>query len=275
MTTELPEFKLDVPGVEWLTERVIFMTYTGSIAYGTTVPESDKDIRGIAIPPPQVEHSLQRPFEQHCADDADTVIYSLKSALRGLIKQAPNMLELLFIDPKHYLLTTPAFVPLVKSRQIFLTKALAQTHLGAVRQLEKKLQAQESVREKNGERKPGFHKTLMHMVRYLLQANDMLLGREPVLERPEPDGLMNIRLEKVSVGETMLRVRDLIRVVEDSLTKSQLPERINMNAVDVLYRTMLEGSWDYEVVVPIMGNWISQKLTYSAAKITAKNLVRG
>ena len=47
-----------------------------------------------------------------------------------------------------------------------------------------------------------------------------------------------------------------------------------MNEADALYRTMLESSWDYEVVVPIMGNWMSQKLTYSAAKITAKNLVR-
>ena len=36
---------------EWLDERTILMAPTGSFAYGTNVESSDRDYKGICIPP--------------------------------------------------------------------------------------------------------------------------------------------------------------------------------------------------------------------------------
>ena len=44
---ELPD------NMQWLKNRTILLTRTGSHAYGTNTPESDEDYRGVCIPPPE------------------------------------------------------------------------------------------------------------------------------------------------------------------------------------------------------------------------------
>ena len=60
----------------------LLVGYSGSIAYGTNLPGSDIDIRGIFLNPPEEWIGLQEDSEQIRLDDSDTVVYSLKKAMK-------------------------------------------------------------------------------------------------------------------------------------------------------------------------------------------------
>ncbi len=50
--------------LNWLNENTIFVTLHGSQAYGLANEFSDVDVKGICIPPKDVEYNLYHHFEQ-------------------------------------------------------------------------------------------------------------------------------------------------------------------------------------------------------------------
>jgi len=108
----------------WLRSRTIFLTLHGSHAYGMNRPDSDTDVKGICIPP--VEHYLglrHHPFEQaELHEPIDLVLYELQKFVRLAAACNPNLCEVLFSDPKHYILVTPAAQRLIEARQSFISK---------------------------------------------------------------------------------------------------------------------------------------------------------
>ena len=50
--------------LNWLKDRLIYLTLHGSQAYGLATELSDVDVKGICIPPPEVENDLFQRFEQ-------------------------------------------------------------------------------------------------------------------------------------------------------------------------------------------------------------------
>lgn len=146
--------------------RTIFLTLTGSHAYGTARAGSDVDVRGCCVAPLRVRLSFRTRFEQLAwlpadADEPsplgpvfaeallrarshpsagpsllaaeappDVVIYDL-AKLVGLCVQAnPNMLELLFVDPREILHTTPIWERLRERRYAFLSQKVRHTFAG-------------------------------------------------------------------------------------------------------------------------------------------------
>lgn len=88
---------------KYLNRNIILLTLGGSIAYGTDLPTSDIDIRGIAINPSSQIFGLQPDFEQVIDVNTDTTIYSLNKMVRLLIDCNPNTIEILGCLPEHYL----------------------------------------------------------------------------------------------------------------------------------------------------------------------------
>jgi uncharacterized protein len=147
--------------------QTIFLTLTGSHAYGTARPGSDVDVRGCCVAPLRERLSLLSNFEQYTwlpepsahaelplgpvfagalerarshpsagrslvAADAppDVVIYDL-AKLVGLCAQAnPNMLELLFVDEREILHRTPLWDRLRARRSSFLSQKVRHTFAG-------------------------------------------------------------------------------------------------------------------------------------------------
>lgn len=58
---QLPTSKDRVP---WLNPRTILLTKHGSQAYGTSTPESDLDVKGVAVAPRECYLGFLRRFEQ-------------------------------------------------------------------------------------------------------------------------------------------------------------------------------------------------------------------
>jgi predicted nucleotidyltransferase len=108
----------------WLRERTIYVTLHGSRAYGTNLPTSDTDYRGVCIAPKSVYLGFVEEFEQEVQEPPlpDLTIFEIRKFLKLATECNPNVIELLFTDPSDHLVTTPAWEQIVAVRDSFLTK---------------------------------------------------------------------------------------------------------------------------------------------------------
>lgn len=145
--------------------RTIFLTLSGSHAYGTARVGSDVDVRGCCVAPLDLRLSFRRSFEQvtwprelplgprcraalrraaehpsagaslqaHPDEPPDLVIYDLAKLVGLCARQNPNTLELLFVDEREILLTTPTWERLRAERRAFLSQKVRHTFTGYAR----------------------------------------------------------------------------------------------------------------------------------------------
>lgn len=127
--TMLRKYKLrkDPP---WIVDKTIFLTIHGSQAYGLARPESDFDIGGICIPPKQYFYGFLHNFEQAQSTNPDGAVYGIKKYLQLASDANPNVMELLWIDPKFWLITSKTHEVLVKNRSVFLSTKVKHTYSG-------------------------------------------------------------------------------------------------------------------------------------------------
>jgi len=108
--------------LNWLKERTIFLTIHGSHSYGTNIEGSDIDYRGIAIPPKEYFFGVNDRFEQAQQGDPDLTIFDIRKFFILSMDNNPNTLEILFVTPDMYQITTPAFEKIYENRNLFLSK---------------------------------------------------------------------------------------------------------------------------------------------------------
>src|SRR4051812_7259396 len=92
-------------------DNLLFYTVTGSHAYGMNTPTSDTDYRGLFYAPKDVYLSAFKVIEQveGFGDKKDSVVYELKKYIKLLVDQNPNIMELLWVDPKFIQYKTPIY----------------------------------------------------------------------------------------------------------------------------------------------------------------------
>ncbi len=131
---------------EWLNENTIYVTLTGSQAYGLNNEFSDTDVNGIVIPPRDVEYNLFNRFEQaqnnpvleeklsHLKNPKnpkfESTIYSLRKFFLLAAEVNPNIIEVLFTDDKHHLVKSPIMERLMSFRTLFLSNRARYTFAG-------------------------------------------------------------------------------------------------------------------------------------------------
>lgn len=107
---------------------------------------SDLDIKGIVIPPKEIEYNLFHKFEQsennsdienivnHLKNPknpkVESTIYSLKKFFILAAEVNPNIIELLFTNEKHHIITTPIFKYLIENRHLFISNKARYTFSG-------------------------------------------------------------------------------------------------------------------------------------------------
>lgn len=131
-------FQFEYTGnLTWLPNSVIYFTRHGSNSYGTALPESDLDIRGVCIAPRRYHLGFER-FEEHEQKVPDLKIFELKKFFSLAIENNPNILELLYTDPEDHLLVTPLGQKLLDNRDLFLSKRCRSSFSGyAVSQMKR------------------------------------------------------------------------------------------------------------------------------------------
>lgn len=118
--------------------EVIFRGIWGSRAFGTALPDSDTDIRGVFVPPPVQYATLAGVEEQLSADRNNTSYYAVRRFCELLSQANPSVLELLWLPADCVLRRTPAWDLLVASRSLFVTRRAVASHSGyALAQIKK------------------------------------------------------------------------------------------------------------------------------------------
>jgi len=137
MGTDKMEFKnlLDRPEYEFLRtnpelkDRVLYLTVSGSYAYGTNVGTSDIDVRGIAVEN-QDDIFLGREMSQVEDNETDTVIYGLRKYVSICRDCNPNSVEMLGTLPEHILYMNEAGKEIRNHVELFLSKRAYQSFSG-------------------------------------------------------------------------------------------------------------------------------------------------
>lgn len=111
----------------------------GSHAYGTNIEDSDIDYRGIFIPPASAILGLNRQDQQQSKDteaNTESTFFSVEKFIRLAANCNPNVIEILFTDPRHVVYCDPTGQQLIDSRDLFLSKKASKAFLGyAISQL--------------------------------------------------------------------------------------------------------------------------------------------
>ena len=114
---------------ERLGKYVILLGLSGSYSYGTNVKGSDLDIRGITLNQKSDLIGLTQ-FEQYTDDHTDTVIYALNKIVTLFLNCNPNTIELLGLNPEHYLYLNEIGTMLLENKKVFLSRRAIQSFGG-------------------------------------------------------------------------------------------------------------------------------------------------
>lgn len=109
----------------------IMRCYSGSLAYGTNLPTSDVDIRGLFVAPMR---SIRTPFfnikELTLADEEDGKIYELTNFFKLFAEMNPNIIELAFVDESDIIQTSDAYKLIRQEAPFLLSKKVAYSFSG-------------------------------------------------------------------------------------------------------------------------------------------------
>lgn len=118
----------------------IVTCYGGSHAYGTNIETSDIDIRGIFCAD---EKAIRTPFhtvrEVDLEDKEDGKLYELTNFMKLYVDMNPNILELLWVDDKSIITSTPEYLHLRSYRDQLLSTKAAFTFTGYAMQQMKRI----------------------------------------------------------------------------------------------------------------------------------------
>lgn len=102
-------------------QHTIYLTISGSYAYGTNKEGSDIDLRGVVVEQPRYIYGLDS-FEQLEERETDTVIFGLKKYILLCVNANPNALELLGTSEDCIVHMTPAGKLLRDNSGFFLSR---------------------------------------------------------------------------------------------------------------------------------------------------------
>jgi predicted nucleotidyltransferase len=222
-------------------EKLLLKVVSGSQAYNLATPESDVDYRGIYLDGPEMIFGLGK-SETKYLDTKDDVVYGFKHFMSLLCKGNPNILELLYLKPEHYLILDPRFKRhIIAHRHKFLTKHACQSYRGYVAH-------QMKLVEKDG--RPAYShnfmdcKSAMHVIRLLYQLRNIVVGLSIYVSMDEKDRhfLLDVKNGKAfkDYEGFYLFVEKLQDSLKDLEQVSHIPERVDKDWVNMLMKKFFE-----------------------------------
>lgn len=210
----------------------------GSHAYGTSVPTSDMDYRGIFMGSPESILTPFYPVEQ-VEGPGDRVLYEVGKFLKLAADQNPNILELLWVRESDILFATRWYLAIREMRGRILSQKSKHTFSGYAHAQMKRLQSAAKSIADSGQPRAGRNearakleqehgydtKHAMHLVRLLKMGIEVLRDGELHVYRPDADELLRIRDGKYSLPEIMQIAEDLDHQL--SQVKSDLPHSVD------------------------------------------------
>ena len=114
---------------EQLGKHVILLGLAGSYSYGTNGADSDIDIRGVMLNRKSDLIGLTE-YAQYEDANTDTTVYTFNKMISLLLACNPNTIELLGLNPEHYLYLNDIGESLIANTGLFLSKRAIQSFAG-------------------------------------------------------------------------------------------------------------------------------------------------
>lgn len=235
---------------EWLEERTIILAPTGSYAYGTNTEESDKDYKGICIPPISYFLGLESFNEYNSSggknfkntkDDVDINIIHVTKFVKDAMVGVPNNIEILFLNEDQYIKITDLGQQLIDNRHLFLSKAIQKKFGGYANYQIQKLKQRNDSRAGRQDLIDlyGYDtKFFMHSVRLLTSAIEILETGDFSTFRPNRSFLLDCRNGIYTFGEAVELIDSLDNELNHAAEHSTLPEKPDYKAINELLISM-------------------------------------
>ena len=139
LQADQPEVAAAYPTWAAAWQNAQYVAIYGSRAYGLDVPESDLDLKGVFIParddllgyrdlpPEQLEFSPSRAVPGRLHGPHDAAIFSLRRLCQLGAACNPNIVEMLFVEPRHVVKITPLGERIRDLGPLFLSQRARQT----------------------------------------------------------------------------------------------------------------------------------------------------
>ena len=192
-------------------DMIIFEAIMGSRAYGTSLPTSDTDIRGIFIQP--LDDILKHGYVDQVSDlKNDIVFYELKRFMDLVKTNNPNILELLNAPEDCILKETPSYSYLVGHRGKFISKMCRKTFGGyAIAQIKK---ARGLRKKMNWDEKEMVRKTVLDFCYVLLNGRSIPFKEWKIVDGG--DRSLDLKQEELGLAK-INHARDLYAMYNLSL----------------------------------------------------------
>ena len=230
-----------------LPEGLIFLGFRGSIAHGMYVPQEnpdsidDKDIMGVYVSPREHYLGFGRPdVHERFIGEWDAVSYEVRKLIGLLLKGNPNVLSLLWLDPKHVIAKDPLWDLVIAERDAFvgkhvyhafagyahgqfhrMTHGVKQGYMGAKRQILVE--------------KYGFDcKNAAHLIRLLRMAIEFLTEGRLYVERADSHDLLAIKRGEWTLDRVKAEAEGLFRLAQEAYVRSPLPNKPDRDRAEAL-----------------------------------------
>ena len=246
---------------EYFPSTTVLAGYRGSIAHGTYVANSDPnsiddiDTMGIFLGAPEYYIGLANKTKdgkrldvfEIFEDPYDMVFYEFRKFVHLLIKSNPNVLSLLWLRDKDYLIRKPYGDTLIKNRDLFVSKkaytAFTNYAFDQLRKMEKfKHKGYMGAKRKALVEKYKFDtKNAAHCLRLLTMCIEFLeTGELNVYRDKDAYIFIDVKMGRWPLESVKLYAVELFARAEEVFKKCTLPEeppldKIEKMLIDILY----------------------------------------
>ncbi len=241
------ELNLDKSNLGWLENRTILIAPTGSFAYGTNTEESDRDYKGVCIPPIEYYLGLQSFNEcnttggknfKNTKDDVDVSIIHINKFVKDAMRGVLNNIEILFVREKDFLKVTSSGQRLIENRELFLSKQIVKPFGGYATSQAKKLKTKKVGRQDLIDKYGYDTKMASHTIRLLTSAIEILSTGNFSTYRTDRERLINIKNGNFTFDEVLEMIEHFDADLGAVAEKSYLPdkpdhEEINNLLIDI------------------------------------------
>lgn len=238
-------------------KNLIFKAMTGSKLYGTDTPKSDADYVGVFIPDQeyiigmktceQVEFKTNPSSSgrRNNKNDEDITLYSLPKFMKLCSQNNPNILELLFVDKKHILVTTPYWEEIVANSHLFISKKVQHTFLGYAHSQKQKIitKVPEGSRVEYIEKFGYDVKFASHLIRLLVEGLELLNDGKLTFPLLMNRYIRDVKEGKYTLEQVLAKAEELESLVLKSSISSTLPYSPNYEELSKLQMSLIERYW--------------------------------
>lgn len=210
--------------------KPLFFVLGGSHLYGTSMPGSDIDLRGVFLNTKEELLGLDR-VDQLTDSPTDTTIYASMHFLRLLAKGAPNCVELLFAPEEEYAHVSPAGQLLLDHKELFLTQTTTNALIGFA------VHTRTMVEKGHA----AAAKKMMHSIRLLHMAKEILSGEGLKVRRTEDIPLLMALRNGEYINDDGTPKPEYFQLAEEALAaaraaeeKREIPRKTNYCMVNRL-----------------------------------------